>query len=129
MTLNIITYVILSSKYSLHLFFLFFFLNDPATPEIYTLPLPDPLPISHAQPDADRPPRLEDARVVHGIPVVPPITVLVLGQEGAPGPARLAVIDDVGVGVDRAGRPEVRSEEHTSELQSQSNLVCRLLLE
>src|SRR2546427_7828837 len=32
-----------------------------------------------------------------------------------------------------AGKPEVRvetrSEEHTSELQSQSNLVCRLLLE
>src|SRR2546430_9650200 len=27
------------------------------------------------------------------------------------------------------GRCEVRSEEHTSELQSQSNLVCRLLLE
>src|SRR5205085_11261578 len=27
------------------------------------------------------------------------------------------------------GREEVRSEEHTSELQSQSNLVCRLLLE
>src|SRR5688572_32286654 len=26
-------------------------------------------------------------------------------------------------------RGEVRSEEHTSELQSQSNLVCRLLLE
>src|SRR2546430_9055451 len=26
-------------------------------------------------------------------------------------------------------RPESRSEEHTSELQSQSNLVCRLLLE
>src|SRR2546430_5983198 len=25
--------------------------------------------------------------------------------------------------------PEFRSEEHTSELQSQSNLVCRLLLE
>src|SRR5688572_32202744 len=25
--------------------------------------------------------------------------------------------------------PKVRSEEHTSELQSQSNLVCRLLLE
>src|SRR2546427_8855406 len=25
--------------------------------------------------------------------------------------------------------PEARSEEHTSELQSQSNLVCRLLLE
>src|SRR2546430_7567492 len=28
-----------------------------------------------------------------------------------------------------AGRIEDRSEEHTSELQSQSNLVCRLLLE
>src|SRR5688572_31772828 len=29
----------------------------------------------------------------------------------------------------RAGRCRRRSEEHTSELQSQSNLVCRLLLE
>src|SRR2546427_4935272 len=28
-----------------------------------------------------------------------------------------------------SNRPLVRSEEHTSELQSQSNLVCRLLLE
>src|SRR2546430_9427142 len=28
-----------------------------------------------------------------------------------------------------AKRPDLRSEEHTSELQSQSNLVCRLLLE
>src|SRR2546430_4991666 len=27
------------------------------------------------------------------------------------------------------GSPDLRSEEHTSELQSQSNLVCRLLLE
>src|SRR2546430_7959201 len=30
---------------------------------------------------------------------------------------------------DRIGMPRSRSEEHTSELQSQSNLVCRLLLE
>src|SRR2546427_2174864 len=29
----------------------------------------------------------------------------------------------------KSARREVRSEEHTSELQSQSNLVCRLLLE
>src|SRR2546430_7640162 len=29
----------------------------------------------------------------------------------------------------RGGAPHWRSEEHTSELQSQSNLVCRLLLE
>src|SRR2546427_6918538 len=31
--------------------------------------------------------------------------------------------------MDLGRREEVRSEEHTSELQSQSNLVCRLLLE
>src|SRR2546427_1185489 len=31
--------------------------------------------------------------------------------------------------LDRADRRGERSEEHTSELQSQSNLVCRLLLE
>src|SRR2546427_1018359 len=29
----------------------------------------------------------------------------------------------------RSGCTKIRSEEHTSELQSQSNLVCRLLLE
>src|SRR2546430_13275012 len=33
------------------------------------------------------------------------------------------------VGQHRGHRPVERSEEHTSELQSQSNLVCRLLLE
>src|SRR5688572_31528801 len=32
-------------------------------------------------------------------------------------------------GVNFVGHPHLRSEEHTSELQSQSNLVCRLLLE
>src|SRR3989475_4592704 len=31
--------------------------------------------------------------------------------------------------LDAIGRVAIRSEEHTSELQSQSNLVCRLLLE
>src|SRR2546430_4027507 len=42
----------------------------------------------------------------------------------APGPRR------VDPRADRRPGPEaVRSEEHTSELQSQSNLVCRLLLE
>src|SRR2546427_6254495 len=33
------------------------------------------------------------------------------------------------VEAERIGRKDLRSEEHTSELQSQSNLVCRLLLE
>src|SRR5256886_13671042 len=31
--------------------------------------------------------------------------------------------------IPRRARAQTRSEEHTSELQSQSNLVCRLLLE
>src|SRR5688572_33324169 len=34
-----------------------------------------------------------------------------------------------GADVAKNGCREIRSEEHTSELQSQSNLVCRLLLE
>src|SRR2546430_4693095 len=37
--------------------------------------------------------------------------------------------DDVLAAAQALGRPPLRSEEHTSELQSQSNLVCRLLLE
>src|SRR2546430_8722251 len=39
------------------------------------------------------------------------------------------VIRHYGLRRDGTVRDEVRSEEHTSELQSQSNLVCRLLLE
>src|SRR5437879_6618992 len=39
--------------------------------------------------------------------------------------------DEVGLGAEEPARrlPEVRSEEHTSELQSPMYLVCRLLLE
>src|SRR2546430_7709350 len=59
-----------------------------------------------------------------------------LGEEPGP-PAGPEAHHGLGAGLgrtDRAaggGRDEgpVRSEEHTSELQSQSNLVCRLLLE
>src|SRR2546430_3407900 len=47
-------------------------------------------------------------------PVVRPADVHAVGRQ-----------DEVGRGVDL----DARSEEHTSELQSQSNLVCRLLLE
>src|SRR5574340_1848136 len=68
-------------------FLLFFFFNDTATTEIYTLSLHDALPISRAG-------RCRAAR---------PATA-------APGSHR-------------------RSEEHTSELQSPKDLVCRLLLE
>src|SRR5690606_41844601 len=76
-------------------FLLFFFFDDTATTEIYTLSLHDALPIS-ADPDGRR----------H------------LGRARPPG-ARV-----------RGGPPGGRrSEEHTSELQSRENLVCRLLLE
>src|SRR5437773_12426156 len=76
-----------------------FFYNDPATTEIYTLSLHDALPIC---------PRLR--------------------PETPPRPARSARSRRSTTSRCRtAGRP--RSEEHTSELQSHHDLVCRLLLE
>src|SRR2546430_11285144 len=42
--------------------------------------------------------------------------------------ARRPAAEDLAEAVEHAYR-QIRSEEHTSELQSQSNLVCRLLLE
>src|SRR2546430_9505851 len=85
---------------------LFFFFNDTATTEIYTLSLHDALPISHRHERLLR-------RALHG------------DHQGA-AHRRHRVLQ-----LRRALGPgaEVRSEEHTSELQSQSNLVCRLLLE
>src|SRR2546430_12198796 len=71
-------------------YLVFFFFNDTATTEIYTLSLHDALPISHGAE------RLNSFRQA------------------------IATL---------AGHDPDRSEEHTSELQSQSNLVCRLLLE
>src|SRR2546421_4509552 len=83
-------------------FLFFFFFNDTATTEIYTLSLHDALPIS----------RWRGRR-----------------NDGRAAPVPRAEHD--------AGHPAVRlrrssarrSEEHTSELQSRSDLVCRLLLE
>src|SRR2546430_17600654 len=74
---------------------IFFFFNDTATTEIYTLSLHDALPIYS---------EFRRASV-----------------------DRRHVRRDVSAGL----QPQQihRSEEHTSELQSQSNLVCRLLLE
>src|SRR2546426_8440023 len=68
----------------------FFFFNDTATTEIYTLSLHDALPISARH------------RSSPALPV----------RQCAAGCL-----------------PSTRSEEHTSELQSPCNLVCRLLLE
>src|SRR3989454_728154 len=49
-----------------------------------------------------------------------------------PGQRHVVDLDGSSIGLERLGRlmpGEVRSEEHTSELQSPCNLVCRLLLE
>src|SRR2546427_7202863 len=78
---------------------LFFFFNDTATTEIYTLSLHDALPICHL-----------------------PLGVAKRQRQLRGREAMLARQRAVAA---RGGR----SEEHTSELQSQSNLVCRLLLE
>src|SRR5688572_31892083 len=92
--------------------------NTPAT-ATYTLSLHDALPIL-------QPPRDRELRVLHG-PVAGRVVEdeLDLAEVGRPAP-RAAGEEHV-VGLLRAQLP--RSEEHTSELQSQSNLVCRLLLE
>src|SRR2546430_12554510 len=55
-----------------------------------------------------------------------------LGEELRPAGAREADEEDARADHDEAldeRHEELRSEEHTSELQSQSNIVCRLLLE
>src|SRR2546422_7491551 len=77
----------------------FFFFNDTATTEIYTLSLHDALPISF--------PESQVPRYVAAQELQP------LAELRGPGQPFL----------------EVRSEEHTSELQSRLHLVCRLLLE
>src|SRR2546426_12042065 len=85
--------------------FFFFFFNDTATTEIYTLSLHDALPISLRGRRKPRPGswgcRFNPWRCV-----VPTISSMP-SQPQSGG----------------------RSEEHTSELQSPCNLVCRLLLE
>src|SRR2546430_13442659 len=85
----------------------FFFYNDTATTEIYTLSLHDALPIYHCCKGT--------AAFRHDQ----------IGRNDAP---LRAVVSDV---INRCvfTMLDARSEEHTSELQSQSNLVCRLLLE
>src|SRR5256886_17035548 len=84
----------------------FFFFNDTATTEIYTLSLHDALPICFSRAEYER---LIDLGVFQ-----PGEPIELIGGE-------LMVAEPQGVAH--------RSEEHTSELQSQSNLVCRLLLE
>src|SRR3712207_9123322 len=95
----------------------FFFFNDTATTEIYTLSLHDALPIFP--------------------PLLPPFPGLDGGRFGHWGNQ-----DETTWADDRWNRTDLgtllcgffrgagaRSEEHTSELQSRQYLVCRLLLE
>src|SRR5690242_21153749 len=57
------------------------------------------------------------------------------GEDEPAAPLQVALVVPLGSGADRRDRvdllraPLERSEEHTSELQSHVNLVCRLLLE
>src|SRR2546428_9432105 len=84
------------------------FFNDTATTEIYTLSLHDALPISRGE-GAER-----DEDLAEPAPVALALLHVARAQHaGAPGRRAQAR----------------RSEEHTSELQSRSDLVCRLLLE
>src|SRR2546427_8837464 len=98
---------------------MFFFFNDTATTEIYTLSLHDALPIFphlHVRPCEPAPPRVQPAGALR----------LRVAGRGADGERIVPVL----LSAVRARQiVEQRSEEHTSELQSQSNLVCRLLLE
>src|SRR3712207_9458546 len=92
----------------------FFFFNDTATTEIYTLSLHDALPI------------LIVARVARRIGLSLPRDLSIVGC-GDLSPAELA---DPPLTTLRQPFHEMgRSEEHTSELQSRQYLVCRLLLE
>src|SRR2546427_118349 len=116
----------LSTCLSIDFFLFFFFFNDPAPPEIYPLPLHAALPILDHRlrrlPDRDR----RDHLIGQGVDGDQP--VVVLQSHVDPGPvARFP--HPMGQPPDRDRRHLGRSEEHTSELQSQSNLVCRLLLE
>src|SRR3712207_8937309 len=98
---------------------IFFFFNDTATTEIYTLSLHDALPISQLLHErADLVPR--GVQVARSRIHVLVMHVLVKLEDRSSKDVALAVRDPV----DRT-----RSEEHTSELQSRQYLVCRLLLE
>src|SRR3712207_6975101 len=102
---------------------MFFFFKDTATTEIYPLSLHDALPIcALPHPRGRRGGRREGPRAAprRAAPREAHRTVLTGRSRRA---RRRSVDPGAGVG------HRVRSEEHTSELQSRQYLVCRLLLE
>src|SRR5258708_17162459 len=90
---------------------LLFFFNDTATTEIYTLSLHDALPISRSRSRAPTTVSYTDGLL--------------------PRPRSLSIPARAWAAANRNTRAAtyLRSEEHTSELQSPDHLVCRLLLE
>src|SRR3712207_7583816 len=92
----------------------YFFFNDTATTEIYTLSLHDALPIFELD---DRRATAADELQVH------------VRRARVGGEHLLEALDDRWRAARRRQRHHDRSEEHTSELQSRQYLVCRLLLE
>src|SRR5258708_37593596 len=100
--------------------FSFFFFNDTATTEIYTLSLHDALPILHHR----SPHTLAMVALAAGRDHdVLPSVELVGGRRPVARKRQHRLPDQL------AGLLVERSEEHTSELQSPDHLVCRLLLE
>src|SRR3989442_11370396 len=99
----------------------FFFFNDTATTEIYTLSLHDALPIY--APDV-----AVELDVVQA--VLRRLDVERVLLAGVPERRDLRVtVERVVVEAELRVERQDRSEEHTSELQSRPHLVCRLLLE
>src|SRR5699024_11634767 len=101
----------------------------PPPPAIYSLSLYDALPISG---HGVRAIRLREGDYVVGVGVCRPgATLLTVTEEGK---GRRSLVDDYritkrgGLGIRnyaKGGVAAVRSEEHTSELQSRFDLVCR----
>src|SRR5205823_8160242 len=103
--------------------FLFLFLHAPATTRIYTLSLHDALPISSRNTSACSskrilPPSDRCCRISVALRTTRVSAAISGVREGWPAPPS-----------SRSNAVTVRSEEHTSELQSLAYLVCRLLLE
>src|SRR3712207_8394616 len=94
----------------------FFFFNDTATTEIYTLSLHDALPIFQSY---QTPKEVEETL---GLPRVLSQSLMALNSQ-------LVLLERGMQAISRLGLQIPRSEEHTSELQSRQYLVCRLLLE
>src|SRR2546429_2220224 len=89
-----------------HILYFFFFFNDTATTEIYTLSLHDALPISSA-----------------------PSSRSSSSSDFSSASISSSLVGFCGWAMTSGAFGSMRSEEHTSELQSRLHLVCRLLLE